>query len=129
MAVIDKSEYACQVEIFQQAAQLQAKYPELALLNASLNGLKLPIGLAVKAKRSGMRKGMPDLHLPVPRGGYYGLFIELKAGRNQATREQAAWIEALNSMGYYACVRWGVRDTVDVIIDYLEGRIKGREAA
>ena len=44
-------EYLHQVALFQWASLQSCTIPELRLLNASLNGLRLPIGLAVKAKR------------------------------------------------------------------------------
>jgi hypothetical protein len=120
-------EYQAQVEIFSQAEQLRMVYPELSMLNASLNGVRLPLGLAVKAKRMGMKRGYPDIHLPIARGGYHALYIELKAGKNKPTPEQWEWIRSLNAEGNYACVCWGVREAVDKIIEYLEGRIIGKK--
>ena len=67
-----------QAALFRWAKMMERYHPELALLNGSLNGVKLTIGQAVKAKKQGMKKGFPDIQLPVPRGGYHGLFIELK---------------------------------------------------
>lgn len=40
-------------------------------------------------KRMGLRKGFPDLFFPYARGGYHGLFIELKATvKNRPTAAQ-----------------------------------------
>lgn len=57
---------------------MEYKYPELWLLNGSLNGVRLSIGQAVKAKRCGEKRGFPDIFLPVARKGFHGLAIELK---------------------------------------------------
>ena len=35
-----------------------------------------------KLKRMGMQKGFPDLVVPLPRGNYHGLYIEMKVGNN-----------------------------------------------
>jgi len=62
-----------------------AKYPALDLLSSSLNGVRLTIMQAVFAKRGGMLKGEWDVRLPVARGQYIGLVIEMKAGKNTLT--------------------------------------------
>ena len=72
-------EFNIQKQIFEWANMSIRKYPELKLLNASLNGVKLTSKVAgARAKQSGMKKGFPDLFLPVARKGHHGLFIELK---------------------------------------------------
>lgn len=47
------SEHQEQCIIFEWAKIMSSQYPELKLLNASLNGVRLSIGQATKAKRSG----------------------------------------------------------------------------
>lgn len=104
--------------------------PELALLNGSLNGVKLTIGQAVKAKKQGMKAGYPDLFLPVPRGGYHGLFVELKIKpyRNHKNKmvyptvsdEQRWWINQLNIQGYKAVICKGHDAAMIEILNYLK---------
>lgn len=121
------SEYETQKLIFQWAKFMEGKYPELVLLNASLNGVRLTIGQAKKAKAAGMKKGYPDLFLPVARGGYHGLFIELKVGKNKATKEQAWWIKELLKQGYYACVCYGYDATINTIEQYLREELRDED--
>jgi hypothetical protein len=83
-----------------------AKYPGINLLEGSLNGVKLTAAQAGKAKAAGMLKGSHDLRLPVPRGGYIGLSIELKAGKNKPTPEQLAYGEALIEQGWKVMYLW-----------------------
>jgi len=67
-----------------------------------------------KAKRDGLRSGVPDLMLPVARHGFNGLFIELKKPKTakspagKASNEQMKWIDDLTNQGYLAviCVGW-----------------------
>jgi len=106
------------------------EHPELALLKGSLNGVRLTIGQGVKAKKQGMKKGFPDLFLPVPRGGYHGLFIELKIKpyRNHKNKmvyptisdEQKWWIEQLARQGYKALICKGFDSAQDFILNYLK---------
>ena len=59
------TEYEEQAAIFRLAQLYIHKYPSLRWLNGSLNGVRLTIGNAMKCKRIGMKKGFPDLNLPV----------------------------------------------------------------
>ena len=124
MALPKKTEFDEQVSIFQWAEIKQIEIPELRLLNSSLNGVRLSIGAAKKAKRAGMKAGFPDLFLPVARGGFHGLFIELKrVGGRKPDPEQEKWLKWLSKEGYdcYCCK--GAESAIQTIISYLNGRI------
>ena len=118
-----------QAALFRWADEFKREYPELALLNGSLSGVKLTIGQGVKAKKQGMKKGFPDISLPVPRGAYHGLYIELKTKpyRNhkgkmvypQASKEQVEWLNALNHNGYRAVICTGYDMARAEILTYL----------
>jgi len=49
---------------------------------------------------AGMRRGVPDLCLPVARHGYHGLYIELKVAGGRLSEAQDGWIAALTKQGY-----------------------------
>ena len=115
------TEYSEQCALMQWAELESKKFPVLSLLFASQNGLRLPIGLAVKAKKAGMRKGVPDLFLPVARGKYHGLFVELKRIRSyKVSDEQGEWIERLWGEGYHAVVCCGWKEASECIVRYLK---------
>ena len=112
-----------QEALFQWASVMERKEPRLRLLNASLNGMRASsIHQAVTAKKSGMKKGYPDLFLPVPTGVWPGLFIELKRKDGEASdvsKEQRQWIEDLREQGYHAVVCYGWESAAQVIELYL----------
>lgn len=56
----------------------------------------------VQRKREGMSTGFPDIAVLVPRGGYHGLFIELKYPPNKPTKSQVEWLTRLKAQGYRA---------------------------
>jgi hypothetical protein len=114
------SEHDIQASIFEWSLWMAGKYPELQMLNGSLNGVRLTIGQAVKAKRAGMKKGFPDIFLPIPRGKYHGLFIELKKPGSYPTPEQKLWVKALRGQNYFADILVGGSFTESVIVRYLE---------
>ena len=106
------------------------KYPELKLLYHIPNGGKREAATARVLKRQGVKAGVPDLHLPVARGGYHGLYIELKVGKNKATEYQKEWLENLTKQGYYATVCYGWQAAAEELINYLQlGTLKDAMAA
>lgn len=64
--------------LFRWAAFQSGKYPELKLLYHVPNGGSRKKSEAGRFKAEGVKAGVPDLCLPVARGGYHGLYIELK---------------------------------------------------
>ncbi len=59
------------------------------------------------AKRLGMKKGVHDLFLALPRGGYSGLWIEMKAANGKASAAQLKWQSLMRGVGYCAEVCYG----------------------
>lgn len=79
-----------QITLFSWAA-VQA-IPELALLYHIPNGGSRHKAEAARLRAEGVRSGVPDLCLPVPRGGCHGLYIELKRLRGGRLSEPAACV-------------------------------------
>jgi len=115
------TELAEQQVIFAWAKFHEQKHPELKLLHSTLNGIRLPIGLAVKAKKSGNKPGCPDIYLDVAKRGYHGLRMELKRSRGgQLSQDQIWWIEMLRDQGYCVEVPKGANEAITYICDYLD---------
>ena len=69
----------------------------------------------------GVRKGVPDLLMPVPMHGYHSLWIEMKrSGGGTVSREQRAWVEALNKMGHRAVVCHGADEAIAELSKYMD---------
>jgi hypothetical protein len=109
--------------LFQWAGLNASRYPGLGLLFAIPNGGHRNPIVAKKLKSEGVRRGIPDLCLPVARGGFHGLFIELKVENNPATLEQKQWIEALRQEGYAAFIVRGWESAAEHLKDYISGKI------
>ncbi|AHK20993.1 hypothetical protein BF17_18160 [Yersinia similis] len=71
------------------------------------------------AKRLGLRNGVPDLFLALPRGGYAGLWIEMKAQGGQSTTEQFLWLRKLDNVGYVATTCFSFSQAKDTVVKYL----------
>jgi hypothetical protein len=114
-------EHAHQVALFQWADNVRRQHPELRWLHAVPNGGKRSPKTAARLKAEGVRRGVPDVLLDVPRAGYHGLRIELKRpGRYSVTPEQREWLAGYVERGYRAevCVGWIAAR--DLIVEYLE---------
>lgn len=115
-------ESAEQEALMDWANRASGKWPELALLYHIPNGGSRNEIEAVHLRRQGVKAGVPDLCLPVARGGCHGLYIELKrreGGRISAN--QSAWLMALNAQGYAAVVCNGWEEAKSTIESYLKG--------
>lgn len=75
---------------------------------------------AVKFRRLGVRAGVPDLCLPLPRSCYHGLYVELKrVSGGRLTDSQQFWLELLRKNGYMAEVCHGAEEAKKVIMGYM----------
>jgi hypothetical protein len=102
------------------AALHERKWPELKLLHAIPNGGYRHVATAVALKKEGVKRGVPDLDLPVARGGYHGLRIEMKVGKNRPTKEQRWWLKELTRHGYLCCVCYSAAEAWRCISEYLQ---------
>lgn len=71
-----------------------------------------------RLKAQGAHSGVSDVFLPVPRGGFAGLWIEMKAPKphdSPVSVEQKEWISAMQQQGFAAFVAYGWVHAVEVI--------------
>lgn len=110
-----------QAHLFAWAKMSRSKYPELCLLYAVPNGGYRTKTTAARMKATGEKAGVPDICLPVARGGFHGLYIELKRVRGgRISTEQMEWIQALRIQGYQAIVCKGFDEARRCLCEYLE---------
>lgn len=115
------SEAEEQRALFQWAKIFEGKTPEITLLFHIPNGGRRDKVTAALLKAEGVKAGVPDLCLPVHRGNYHGLFIELKVGSNKPSALQEIWLKQLSQQGYCTAVCYGWHEAAEVIMKYLEG--------
>jgi len=121
------SELQEQIALFAWASLNHPRYPELALLYHINNNSRSAFRGRLN-KRAGLKRGFPDLCLPVARPPFNSLYIELKrpsaAWRVGAIRkEQAEWLAALILAGNAALVAYGAEDAARRITAYLDGTL------
>lgn len=130
-------EHQEQAALFRYAAIQARNDPRWALLFAIPNGTSASsMAEAVKAKKTGRQRGVPDMFLPVPvtretgrdPSGFVcceqfpGMFIEMKrqGGRSSdLSPEQRVWLASLDYQGYKTVVAYGWQAAADAIAEYL----------
>lgn len=111
-----------QIAIFEWAAYKARAIPELELLHHIPNGGQRNARTAARLKAEGVKPGIPDIFLPVARGMWHGLYIELKRQRGGKLSDvQSEWIDRLRAEGYYAVRCNGAEEARKVILEYLRG--------
>lgn len=109
-----------QISLFRWAEFAENKYPELRLMYHVPNEGKRSVVAGNRLKQAGLKPGVPDIVLPVARGGYIGLYIELKYGRNQTTDNQKVWLRDLRCQHHLTAVCYGWEQAKDLIETYMK---------
>ena len=111
------TEHSQQAALFAYIAQ-QTDYPELKLAFSIPNGGLRSKATAARLKAEGQRAGVWDIFLPVPRGRWHGLFVEMKVGNNKLTRYQEDFANKLDVWyEFVVCYSWDEARTA--LISYV----------
>jgi len=116
------TEAAEQCAVVEWAHAMQTRLPGLELLFHIPNGEERSKAAGARLKAQGVQAGVPDLFLPVARGGHHGLWIELKRAdhSNGPSPAQVAWIARLRDEGYMVVLCYGADEAMCAITHYLE---------
>lgn len=114
-----ETESGAQCAVMTWALYAEGKYPDLKYLHHIPNGGLRHPAVAAKLKVEGVKPGVPDLCLPVPRGNYIGLYIEMKVGANKTTTDQDWWLAHLSHLGHKTAVCYGSTSAIEVLEEYL----------
>lgn len=114
------SEHQLQANFFDWAARQACKYPDLKKMFAIPNGGLRNVIVASKLKREGVKSGIPDVCMPVARGGFIGFWIEFKVGKNKCTPAQVERIEQLRADGHNVAVCYTLEEGIAAVVWYLK---------
>lgn len=73
-----------------------------------------------KMRSEGLRRGVADICLPVPRGPYHGLFFEMKYNNNKLTDEQKTFLKGVKAQGYATWVCYSAEEAIELITRYYK---------
>lgn len=95
--------------------------------SAKVAGKRTTTGInlhAVRLKKQGLRKGVPDLCIPMPRGNHSGLYIEMKVGRDKLSEAQKEIMTFLAEQGYKTVIAKSFEDFKMCVTNYLTMPVK-----
>jgi len=93
------------------------------MLFGSIMGANLPPKYLNKCLKAGMKKSKPDINQPVPRGGYCGLWVELKRRHGPKPRsDQENMLRLLASEGNAVFACRGSDAAIRVLESYIKGK-------
>ena len=120
------SEHDKQVALFDWARLYSREEPRLkwifAIPNQGGRGQDA-IRRGRKMVAEGLKKGVPDIFLPVITKEFGGLFIEMKDERGKLSKEQTAYLNGLTREGYLCGVCYSCEQAQSLIMDYLNSEL------
>lgn len=109
-----------QATFFQCLKLNERRVPELRFFFHVPNGGLRDEITGAFLKKQGVKPGVLDCFLPIPRKGFYGLWIEFKTIRGDTSDEQKIWIAFLESQNYLVYVLTDWQEAVRLTSDYLD---------
>ena len=94
------------------------------------NGAHVSKAQRGKLVAEGMRAGVSDMFLPVPRRKFFGLWIEMKAPaivdakgkqvkpKGATKKNQKEWLSSMSELGYACIIVYGRDEAVSAILNY-----------
>jgi len=112
-------EHNQQVALFCWATLQLSVYPELRWMHAVPNSAQRTPRQGAWMKAEGLKSGVWDIHLPIPRNWKSGLWIEMKCGKNKLTPAQEQFrLDLAVFFDFAVCYSW--TDAKDAIVRYLD---------
>lgn len=90
------------------------------LLHHSPNGGRRDAREGARFKQMGVVAGFPDLILCVARGGYHGLFIEMKSRTGRQEQSQKVMQTLLEKEGYKYVLCRSLLEFMNIINNYMQ---------
>lgn len=123
------TEHKYQCAVIRACKLLEFQYPELKYLYAVPNGSQRHIAVAVKLKAEGVKRGVPDLVLPVMiPNGPGSLYIEMKSDDGKPTETQQDYLRFLHAQGFEVHICRAPDEAITHIKDYMERYNKAKQA-
>lgn len=124
------TEHGEQAAVFCWAAMNRQRFPDLRWMHAIPNGGDRKVSVAASLKAEGVKGGVADIFLPVPRyaNGYMaeaGLYIEMKRANgvpSNVSHQQLDFGAFVTLKGFHWYVAFGWQQAAALIEAYLTGQ-------
>lgn len=95
-------------------------YPSFKyVLFAIPNGGSRHIVEATNLKRQGVKSGVWDVFLAIPRGTFHGLWLEFKVNKNKLTTHQQLFGQEMKNRGYCTKVCYSCEEGIKEVWKYV----------
>jgi len=116
---ITESEHFLQCEVV-EFCRLNKEFPDLKKIYAVPNAARRSLRQGAKMKAEGMRSGVPDLVLPIGKGGFFGLYIEMKTKGGSLSDNQKIVLGELKYDNYKIAVCYSSEEAIDLLSKYIQ---------
>lgn len=117
-------EATIQIEIFNWIREQEPKHPVLKTIFHTPNSFfGTNFGVITHLKKMGMRKGVYDIIVPVSKGNYAGLWIEVKKPKGKLSLEQLQYIDLINNHSDHPTLfktTFDAEEGIQIIKSYLK---------
>lgn len=87
------------------------------------NERKASIQRRITLARCGVKKGMPDICVPVSNHKYNSLFIEMKVKPNKPSPAQIDMLKNLMAQDNYTCICWSADEAIAIVKKYINDEL------
>lgn len=114
-----------QREIYKWVIRNKGLYPALGqVFFSTQNGLLSNPVTVMMAKKTGLKKGVPDLLFLCPNKKFHGMALEIKTSIGaKRTDEQREFIQNLKELGYHADFYYRHEDATEAIEKYCKNEL------
>lgn len=120
MTPVIRSEHDEAVELMRLVRAHEQRWPCLAFFYHQDNG-RSTRAQGARKKAEGVLPGVVDYFLPAPRGGFHGLYLELKARGKKPTAKQTIFLAYICSAGYAGAWADSAEGAWGIVQHYLQG--------
>lgn len=117
-------EHQHQTTFFDVLRLNEREFPALAFVFAIPNAAIRSKKERIRVLEEGLKKGVPDVCIPIPRHGYHGAWMENKSTNGKLNANQKAFLEFLTGAGYATKVCYNVDEQIAFIEWYLGIELK-----
>lgn len=116
--VYDNEEARMQIEFFRQVPLFFPRLPDKLLFAVPNGGSRHKIE-AANMKRQGVKAGVADVILQIPKKGFASLCLEFKTKTGRQSKEQREYQRQVEMAGSKYVVVRSVEDAIKVVFGYL----------
>jgi hypothetical protein len=88
------------------------------------NGGHRHIATAAKLKAEGVRRGVPDLIVPIPSTTHCGLVVEMKSPTGRVSKDQQEWLDIMSVYGWRTVVARTHKEAIEAMLEQLGIEVK-----